>query len=134
MKKTVLLEKHISLGAKIVEKHFTLDKNFSNFHDHKISANPKEMKELVTKINNVFNFIGEDSNQIQNCEKDNIIALRRSIAARLDLKKDSILNYEDLTWVRPGTGFSPGEENKLLGKKIRHNINQGQIFTFEDFY
>ena len=39
---------------KIVEKHFTLDKNFSNFHDHKISANPKEMKELVTKINNVY--------------------------------------------------------------------------------
>ena len=58
----------VILGAQIIEKHFTIDKNFSDFRDHQISSDPKEMKELVDKINNIFNYIGKDTNEIQECE------------------------------------------------------------------
>ena len=124
----------VILGAQIIEKHFTIDKNFSDFRDHQISSDPKEMKELVDKINNIFNYIGKDISEIQECEKSSLISSRRSIAAKFNLEKNKILTYEDLTWVRPGTGFFPGDEDKLIGKKIKYNIAQGQIFKKEDFF
>ena len=124
----------VILGAQIVEKHFTLDKNFSDFRDHQISADPKEMKELVKKINSIFNYLGQNSNEIQECEKAGLTGSRRSIAAKFDLEKNTTIIFDDLTWVRPGIGFLPGEENKLIGKKTKKHITQGQIFKADDFY
>ena len=122
------------LGASIIEKHFTLDKNFSDFHDHKISADPKDMKIIVSSIKNAEILIGKTDKQIQDCEMNNNIALRRSIASLRDLKKNSIISSDDLTWVRPGEGISPGNEHLLVGKKLKNNIKQGQIFKLEDFF
>jgi sialic acid synthase SpsE len=104
-------------GARIIEKHFTLDKNYSDFRDHKLSADPQEMRLMVNKIREVEKIFGKEEKKPQQCEKGMNILARRSIAAVCNLKVGTKLSSSDLTWVRPGKGFSPGEEKKLLEKK-----------------
>ena len=69
------------LGARIIEKHFTIDKNYSDFRDHQLSADPNEMKLMVNKIRKTEIVLGEENNFEQKCELENKILLRRSIAA-----------------------------------------------------
>ena len=57
------------MGAKIIEKHFTLNKNFSNFRDHKLSCDPRQMRELVKKIRLIEKLLGDDKIKISPCEK-----------------------------------------------------------------
>jgi len=111
----------VACGARIVEKHFTLDKNFSDFHDHRLSADPNEIKELVRRIRIAEKMLG-NNNDIQNCEKDNIIPLRRSIVAKHNLSQGAFLTMNDITWVRPGGNLEPGEEHLILGKKLNRPI------------
>ena len=114
-------------GARIVEKHFTLDKNFSDFRDHQLSADPKEMRLMVNKIREVEKILGKEEKRPQKCEKGMNILARRSIAAACDLKVGTKLSSSDLTWVRPGKGFAPGEEKKIIGKKISRDLRMGEI-------
>jgi N,N'-diacetyllegionaminate synthase len=114
-------------GARIVEKHFTLDKNLSDFRDHKLSANPKEMRLMVNKIREAEKMLGKEEKKIQMCEKDMNISGRRSIAVARNLKSGTKLKRSDLIWVRPGKGFSPGNEKKIIGKKINKNLRIGEI-------
>ncbi len=80
----------VVLGAKVIEKHFTLDNNFSNFRDHRISLNPKDMKKLVKSIRDVEKMCTKKKDKISNGEKTNLKSMRRSIYAKNDLKKKSI--------------------------------------------
>ena len=114
-------------GARIVEKHFTLNKNYSDFRDHQLSADPNEMKLIVDKIRNVEKMFGREEKKQQSCEKEMQIVGRRSIAAGRNLKFGTKVKISDLTWVRPGKGFSPGEEKKVIGKKLVKNLKLGEI-------
>ena len=114
-------------GARIVEKHFTLDKNLSDFRDHKLSADPEEMRLMVNKIREAEKMLGKEEKKIQMCEKDMNISGRRSIAVARNLKSGTNLKRSDLIWVRPGKGFSPGNEKKIIGKKINKNLRIGEI-------
>ncbi len=120
-------------GARIVEKHFTLDKNYSNFRDHQLSVNPKEMSILVKKIRKIEKMFGKEEKKIQICEKKMKIEARRSIAAARNLSKGTRLSVSHLTWLRPGTGFSPGQEKILIGKKLCGDLKRGQIIKKKDF-
>lgn len=120
-------------GARIVEKHFTLDKNYSDFRDHKLSADPKEMSLMVKKIREAEKILGKNDKKPQICERDMHILARRSIAANSDLKIGTKLLSSHLTWVRPGNGFAPGEEKKILGKKLNRNLKMGEIIKRSDF-
>ena len=82
----------MSLGAEIIEKHFTLDKNFSNFRDHALSANPQEMKIIVEKSKKIFSMIGSSSKSLQISEKKNINSCRRSFISQKMSKKMTKLN------------------------------------------
>ena len=119
-------------GARIVEKHFTLDKNFSDFRDHQLSADPEEMCLMVNKIREAEKMLGKEEKKPQPCEKEMNIAGRRSIAAARDLKVRTKLSSSDLTWVRPGKGFSPGNEKKVIGKKISRSLKMGEIIMMGD--
>lgn len=121
----------VSAGAMIIEKHFTLDKNFSDFRDHKLSADLKEMTQLVNKIKLIKEMYGSSKGIIQPCEKDMKISMRRSIAASRNINEGSILEENDFIWVRPGHGYSPGEENLFLGKKLKKNVIQGEILSLD---
>ncbi|MDB2494380.1 N-acetylneuraminate synthase family protein [Candidatus Pelagibacter bacterium] len=119
-------------GARIVEKHFTLDKNLSDFRDHKLSADPEEMRLMVNKIREAEKMIGKEEKKSQLCEKEMNIIGRRSIAVARNLKVGTKLSSSDLTWVRPGKGFSPGNEKKIIGKQISRSLKMGEIIMKSD--
>lgn len=123
----------VACGAKIVEKHFTIDKNYSSFRDHQLSSDPEEMKVLVQRIREMEQLMGNYSADVMEVEKEISTAMRRSIAAASNLAAGQIIGEDDITWVRPGSGFRPGEENRVLGKKTNKSIDKGQIFKADDF-
>jgi N,N'-diacetyllegionaminate synthase len=117
----------VSAGARIVEKHFTLDKNYSSFRDHQLSADPDEMSELVARIRELEILFGQSKNWITDSEKGNLVPVRRSIAASKDLKAGHCISREDICWLRPGEGVSPGNEEVFLGKEIKTDIPKGTL-------
>ncbi len=116
----------VAFGARIVEKHFTLDHNYSSFRDHQLSADPEEMKTLVQKIRSASLMLGSYDKTIQKCEEPNIQAIRRSIVASKDLKEGQILDLSDLAWTRPADGLLPGEESRLIGRTLKRDIIFGE--------
>ena len=115
-----------ALGARIIEKHFTIDKNYSKFRDHQLSSDPKDFYELSNKIHKQELLLGSEKFNISSIEKLNIQPLRRSIVASKDLLANKTLTYKDLNWTRPGSGLLSGNENKILGKKLKKNIQSGE--------
>ena len=121
-----------SIGARLIEKHFTLDKNYSSFRDHLLSADPKEMKLLVERIRDIELLYGNKDSEIQPCERNIIGQIRRSLAASENLKKGTVIKQEMMMCVRPGKGIPEEEESNLIGKKLRKNMVLGELFTLEN--
>ena len=115
----------VTLGAEIIEKHFTLNKAFSNFRDHKISVDPKEMKEMVNRIRKIELMLGNGKKELQSSEKKNIKFMRRSIVAKIDIPKGKKIELDDINWVRLSGGLAPGHEKKIINKKSLRNIKMG---------
>ena len=120
------------LGASVIEKHFTLNKNYSKFRDHKISANPFEMRELVKCVRNIPNIIGDGKVKLESCEKKNIKNSRRSIIANKEILKGGRIKKIDLSWVRPQKGLKPGDENKIIGKIAAKLIKKGELIKIKN--
>ena len=121
----------IAVGARIIEKHFTIDNNYSDFHDHKLSANPEDFKEMVEKIRLAEKTLGSGIKKPSPEELENRIKIRRSIVAKHDLSAGHIISIEDLDWVRPGDGIRPGEENKVIGKTMKRAFMAGEKIELE---
>jgi N,N'-diacetyllegionaminate synthase len=122
----------IALGAQIIEKHFTLDKNFSDFRDHQLSADPVEMKELVIRAAQVPLLVGKPEKAVQPCEVELVQAARRAIVAGADLVRGHCLTRKDLTWLRPGQGLPPGEEKLLIGRRLKRDCAFGEPIRLQD--
>ena len=122
----------VAAGAKIVEKHFTLDNNYSDFRDHQLSADPKEFAEMVKGIRKVETILGNRNKFVQDSEKENIIAYRRSIALKNSKKEGEVIGEEDLMWIRPGNGISPGNEGSIIGKKVKCDMKSGSLIRREN--
>ena len=116
----------------LIEKHFTLNKNYSNFRDHQLSADPEEMSQLVKKVRKAEVMLGINEKKIKKCEKDMDYYGRRSIAAAHDIKSGSKLKLSDLIWIRPGSGFPPGKEHLIINRKTRKNLKFAQIIKKKD--
>ncbi|MFT3694654.1 MAG: N-acetylneuraminate synthase family protein [Kofleriaceae bacterium] len=121
-----------AIGARIIEKHFTLDKNFSAFRDHQLSADPAEMKAIVEGVRRIETLLGTPVKQIQASEQGTVQPARRSIAAAHDLTKGHRLVAADLMWVRPAIGLPPGEERRVLEHTINRDIKTGEAITQKD--
>ena len=121
----------VAAGARIVEKHFTIDRNYSGFRDHQLSADPRSMAELVTKIRQAEILLGTGSLDPRDVERDSETAVRRSIAAARDIAAGDTIIYKDIIWIRPGEGLSPGMEHQVLGKQLKTSIQAGEIFSNE---
>lgn len=122
----------VSLGARIIEKHFTLDKNYSDFHDHQLSADPKELRELVERVGKSLKLLGSPKKTVQKSERLVMVRVRRSIVAKRDLAENTVLTWDDLSWVRPGGGLAPGSEEMILGKRLRNTVRGGEFITLGD--
>jgi len=117
----------VAVGARIVEKHFTLDNNYSDFRDHQLSANPKDFKDLVLKVREAEKLMGTCTSFTNRDDEGSRASMRRSIAANKDLCIGHTLSEDDITWLRPGTGYAVGDESKVIGKKVKAPMVKGEL-------
>lgn len=122
----------VALGARVVEKHFTLDKSLSDFRDHQLSADPAELAELVARIRRVETLLGSPSKTIQPAERNVATVARRSAAAAKRLGAGHVIEASDIVFLRPGTGIRPGGERELIGKRLRKDVAFGTLLSVED--
>jgi len=122
----------VAAGARIIEKHFTLDKNQSDFRDHQLSADPAEMANLVQRIGEAESLLGTWDKPIQPCEAASQTAIRRSIVAAHDLKSGTAIAAADLKWIRPGDGLRPGNEGKLIGRRLNRDMREDDAISPSD--
>jgi len=116
----------VALGAKVIEKHFTLDKNMEG-PDHKASLEPEEFKRMVFAIRNIENALGDGKKIPTLSERKNIPIVRKSIVAKRDIKKGEIFTEENITVKRPGTGLSPMNWYKIIGKKAKRDYKEDEL-------
>lgn len=106
----------VAMGASVIEKHFTLDKNMEG-PDHKASLEPDELKQMVQSIRNVELALGDGIKKPSEAEKKNIAIARKSIVAACDIKKGEVFTSSNLLSKRPGNGVSPMLWDKIIGTK-----------------
>ena len=121
-----------SLGAQIIEKHFTLDNNYSRFRDHQISLNPDNMKHLVKSIRSIERMMGKKRKIIQPSEKKNFFLMRRSIYSADKIKKNFKINYKNINILRPFKFLMPIDLKKVLSKKAKTNIKKNKPISWLD--
>lgn len=120
-----------AMGAKIIEKHFTKNKNQSDFRDHRLSADPEEMKMLVERVREVTRILGSGIKEPREMEKEVLPAVRRSIAARHALPAGTVVEWTDLTWTRPAVGLPPGREQEVVGRRLNQAVRAGEAIRPE---
>jgi N,N'-diacetyllegionaminate synthase len=120
-----------ALGARIIEKHFTLDKEMEGW-DHAISANPAEMKTIVEEGKNIFTALGSAQRRVSEAEMEKRKKFRRSLVTRRALQTGAVITKEDLTAKRPGTGISPEEIQYVIGRKAAQNLKPDQVLRWGD--
>lgn len=121
----------VALGACIIEKHFTLDKEMFGW-DHKISANPDEMKTLVNYAQNVKVALGTTRRIVGEDELAKRAAFRRSVVVAKDMSQGTILSEDDLDIKRPGTGIPPEKLDWLIGKRLKRDVAYDEMLKEED--
>jgi sialic acid synthase SpsE len=107
-----------ALGARAIEKHFTLDKKRSTFRDHALSADPQELRLLADALHALDRSLGSGEKQPAECELDSRRAVRRSIVAARDLPAGEWLKLDDLDFVRPAGGLPPSALDRVLGNRL----------------
>lgn len=115
-----------ALGAAVIEKHFTLDKNMEG-PDHKASLEPQELKQMVAGIRRTELALGDGRKQASPSEQGNITVARKSIVAAKPVKKGEYFTEENLTVKRPGTGISPMQWDKILGTAADRNYEVDEM-------
>lgn len=122
-----------ALGAKVIEKHFTLDKSM-NGPDHRASLEPDELKDMVQAIRNIELAIsGSGVKTPSDSEKKNLDVVRKSIYIKNNLLAGQSISKEDLIMLRPGNGISPMEIDQVIGKKLIVNKCAGEQLNKTDF-
>jgi sialic acid synthase SpsE len=114
----------VGLGAKVIEKHFTLDKSLAG-PDHLASSTPNEFKSLAESVRKAEKILGSSVKICQEEERQMAEVSRKSIFLKNDMQKHDIIQKDDLITMRPGTGISPLNIKKILGARINRNLVQG---------
>lgn len=121
----------IAIGAKIIEKHFTLDKEMFGW-DHKVSATPEELKQICVDGARIVNALG--SERIMTPESaERKLEFRRSIVTSRPIKKGHVFTHEDLTFKRPGTGIKPEFVDFIVGRAASKDIGEDELLDLNDF-
>ena len=115
-----------SLGANVIEKHFTLDRNMDG-PDHKASLEPIELKSMVRAIRNIEKAMGDGIKKTSQSEFKNKKAVRKSLIAAEDIKEGDVFTNENLTAKRPGFGISPMKWDAIIGNKAKRDFNKDEL-------
>lgn len=116
----------VAMGATIIEKHFTLDRNMDG-PDHIASLEPQELCQLVRAIRNVEKSFGVEEKKVMECEKKNILVARKSIVARREIKKGEVFDENMITTKRPGNGISPMKWLDIIGSVAEKDYKEDEI-------
>ncbi len=116
----------VALGAVVIEKHFTLDRNMEG-PDHKASLEPQELIEMVNSIRNIEKAVGSGVKEPSPSEVKNITIARKSIVAATNINKGEIFTEGNLTVKRPGSGISPMQWDAVLGKKASRDFEADEL-------
>lgn len=115
-----------ALGATVIEKHFTLDKNMEG-PDHKASLEPEELKQMVRAIRNIEKALGDGKKEPSESERKNIQVVRKSIVAKCDIAVGELFSEDNITTKRPGTGINPMNWTEVIGKKAKKNFKADEL-------
>ena len=116
----------VALGATVIEKHFTLDRNLEG-PDHKASLEPNELKAMVDSIRHIELALGNGMKQPAESEKKNMAVARKSIIASKEIKSGEIFTEENLTVKRPGDGISPMRWFDIIGKPAPRDFEEDEL-------
>lgn len=120
------------LGAVMIEKHFTLDKNFEG-PDHKASATPEELRLLCENVRRVEIMNGSGRKIVTESERKNKIVARKSIVALQPIKQGETFTEDNITCKRPGNGISPMKWYELLGRTAERDFAADELITDSAF-
>ena len=125
----------ISLGARVIEKHYTMNNNQIG-PDHFFSMNPFTWKEMIKRSRELENCLGSNIKKVEHNEIDTVIIQRRSAHAKKDIKKNEKINKNDVEFLRPSpkNSFKPNEINKIINKKSKKFISKGSTIFYKDVF
>ncbi len=121
----------VALGAVLVEKHFTLDRNLPG-PDHKASLAPDQLKEMIAAIRDVEKALGTGRRKLTEDEEKIKNLVRRSVVARVNIARGEVITESMLDTKRPGTGIHPRHMNMIIGKRARRNIRRDEQIALEE--
>lgn len=116
----------VAMGASVIEKHFTLDRNFPG-PDHKASLEPKELKAMVTAIRNIEMALGDGIKRLTPSEAGNRPVARKSLVASRPIKSGELFSIENITAKRPGTGISPMRWDEVIGRSSPRDFGADEL-------
>lgn len=119
----------VALGAIVIEKHFTLDRNMEG-PDHKASLEPVELKAMVSSIRNIEKALGDGNKIATASEIKNKAVARKSLIASRNIKAGEVISEKDINIKRPGNGISPMRINEVIGKKAMQDIPEEALIDF----
>ena len=121
----------VAVGACVIEKHFTLDKDMEGW-DHAISADPPELRVIVEEGRHVFESLGGPQRIVTEAEMEKRERFRRSLVVRRELGRGHVLVERDLTAKRPGSGIAPAELGYVLGRRLAGDVEEDHVLRWED--
>jgi N,N'-diacetyllegionaminate synthase len=121
----------VAMGARVIEKHFTLDKNLPG-PDHQASLEPDELKLMIRQIRQIEACLGDGRKEPKPSEIPVRRLVRRSVVLNTDKSAGATLYPEDLIMLRPGTGISPGDLPLVIGRKLRTALTVGSMLDWQD--
>jgi len=116
----------VAMGAKVIEKHFTLDKTMEG-PDHKASLEPDELVAMVKSIRNIELALGHKMKKATPSEAPNLLISRKSLVAKKSINKGDIFTEDNITIKRPGNGINPMEWDKILGTVSMKSYNEDDL-------
>lgn len=121
----------VALGAKVIEKHFTLNKEDIG-PDHPHSMNPEEFAKMVKNVRNLERALGTGKKEVVEEEAETVIVQRRSLYAKNAIRQGEAIKREDIIELRPALGILPKHKPLIIGKKAGRNIEAGELLKQED--
>ena len=116
----------VALGAKVIEKHFTIDRNLPG-PDHKASLEPQELKQMIKAIRNIEKAIGVGLKVPSKSESKNKLIVRKSLVASKFIKTGELFTNNNITSKRPGTGISPMKFNDIIGMPAKKDFEEDDL-------
>ena len=118
------------LGARVFEKHFTLDRSWKGT-DHPFSLEPQGLEKMIRNLKRIPLMLGSNNKKLLECERKPLNKMYKSIVSANDLKKSHVLSYKDLAFKSPGGGLKPYQYNLLINKKIKKDLKKDDLITLD---